>query len=102
MNLIAKEYAAAQDPQKGMLVLSEFAGAAEELKEAVIVNPYSIPSLVRGLKEALEIKVAERRTRMNQMRKRLRRKTVEKWGRTFLDCLKESSYDGKRIRRKKV
>ena len=102
MNLIAKEYAAAQDPQKGMLVLSEFAGAAEELKEAVIVNPYSIPSLVRGLKEALEIKVAERRTRMSQMRKRLRRKTVEKWGRTFLDCLKESSYDGKSVRRKKV
>jgi alpha,alpha-trehalose-phosphate synthase [UDP-forming] len=102
MNLIAKEYAAAQDPQKGMLVLSEFAGAAEELKESVIVNPYSIPSLVRGLKEALEIKVAERRTRMSQMRKRLRRKTVEKWGRTFLDRLKESSYDGKRIRRKKV
>lgn len=101
MNLIAKEYVATQDPQKGMLVLSEFAGAAEELKEGVIVNPYSIPSIVRGLKEALEMKVEERRRRMNQMRKRLRRNNVEKWGAAFLERLRQSPYKEEDARRKK-
>jgi trehalose 6-phosphate synthase len=102
MNLIAKEYVAAQDPQKGMLVLSEFAGAAEELEKAVIVNPYSIPSIVRGLKTALQMHVKERRLRMNHMRDRLRRRTVEKWGETFLERLTICSTAHKTTTRKTI
>lgn len=87
MNLVAKEYIASQNRNRGMLVLSEFAGAAEELKEAVLVNPYSIPSIVRGLKKALEMKPGERYFRMNEMHQRLKRRDIEKWGRLFLEKL---------------
>jgi alpha,alpha-trehalose-phosphate synthase [UDP-forming] len=93
MNLIAKEYVASQDPGKGMLVLSEFAGAAEELKEAVIVNAYSIPSIVRGLKRALEMKPKERHARMDEMRRRLKRRDIKKWGEAFLKKLAVPSSD---------
>lgn len=91
MNLIAKEYVAAQDPDKGMLVLSEFAGAAEDMEEAVIVNPHSIPSIVRGIKKAIEMRPVERRIRMSQMRDRLRRSTVNEWGKDFINKLSRPS-----------
>lgn len=91
MNLVAKEFVAAQAPDKGMLVLSEFAGAAEELKDAVLVNPHSIPSMVKGLKKALEMSPEERIGRMNRMRERLERRTVKQWGRNFLQKLAEPS-----------
>ncbi len=96
MNLVAKEYVVSQDPGRGMLVLSEFAGAAEELKEAVIVNAYSIPSIVRGLKRALEMKPKERHARMDEMRKRLKRRDIRKWGETFLQKLSQTSSDSLR------
>ncbi|MBN2378292.1 trehalose-6-phosphate synthase [candidate division WOR-3 bacterium] len=88
MNLIAKEYAATQSPDKGMLVLSEFAGAAEEMKEAVIVNPHSIPSIKNGLLEAINMSKVERMIRMEAMRNRLKRRTVGKWGEAFLERLR--------------
>lgn len=97
MNLVAKEYVVTQEPGRGMLVLSEFAGAAEELKEAVIVNAYSIPSIVRGLKRALEMKPKERHARMEEMRKRLKRRDIRKWGEAFL---KKLSYPSSVSRRK--
>ncbi len=97
MNLIAKEYVATQSSEKGMLVLSEFAGAAEELKEAVIVNPHSIPSMVKGIKEAVEMRPVERKIRMNEMRKRLKRKTVRKWGEAFLQRLSSTEGEKKNV-----
>lgn len=95
MNLVAKEYVAAQFPEKGMLVLSEFAGAAEEMKDAVHVNPHSIPSMVRGLKKALQMSGKERTARMKRMRERLERRTLRKWGKGFLNKLAAPVKSGK-------
>src|SRR5205823_1372235 len=64
MNLVAKEYVAAQDPQDpGVLILSRFAGAAEDLDEALIVNPYSIDATADVIRQALEMNLSERRAR---------------------------------------
>src|SRR5690606_7300102 len=64
MNLVAKEYVAAQDPDDpGVLVLSQFAGAAEEMKQALIVNPYDIDDMAQQLHRALTMPIEERRER---------------------------------------
>ena len=62
MNLVAKEYVAAQDPEDpGVLVLSQFAGAAEQLEEALIVNPHDPANLATAMRRALEMPLGERR-----------------------------------------
>src|SRR5690606_3980393 len=72
MNLVAKEYIAAQDPSDpGVLVLSQFAGAAEELSEALMVNPYNIDDMALQLHRALTIPLEERRERHATLRRRV-------------------------------
>ena len=71
MNLVAKEYVACQTQSPGVLVLSEFAGAAQELFSALIVNPYDAKAVARALREALWMPHAEREARMNAMRRRV-------------------------------
>jgi trehalose 6-phosphate synthase len=81
MNLVAKEYVAAQDPMDpGVLVLSRCAGAAEELKEALIVNPYVPVDVARGIARALAMSVEERRDRHARLLKRVQTGTANEWG----------------------
>jgi trehalose 6-phosphate synthase len=88
MNLVAKEYVAAQDPESpGVLVLSRFAGAAEEMREAVIVNPYSIDELADGLRQAIQMPVDERIDRWRALYGRVSTNTASSWSRTFLERL---------------
>ncbi|WP_062014131.1 trehalose-6-phosphate synthase [Aureimonas sp. AU4] len=88
MNLVAKEYVAAQDPaDPGVLILSRFAGARAEMPEALIVNPYSTDDLVRALKKALEMPLEERRERHEAMRARVFGNTAHNWCETFLAVL---------------
>jgi trehalose 6-phosphate synthase len=92
MNLVAKEYVAAQDPEDpGVLVLSRFAGAAQELKEALIVNPYDIEAVGESLQEALHIPLDERRDRWAAMYERLRRHDITAWRKAFLADLAEAA-----------
>ena len=85
MNLVAKEFVAAQDPEHpGTLVLSRTAGAAEELREAVLVNPFVQSDLARGIHEALTMSESERRRRHRALFARVRAGTAEEWGRRFL------------------
>jgi trehalose 6-phosphate synthase len=85
MNLVAKEFVAAQDPEHpGVLVLSRTAGAAEELREAVLVNPFVQSDLARGMHEALTMSESERRRRHRALFARVRAGTAEEWGRRFL------------------
>ncbi len=96
MNLVAKEYVASQDADDpGVLLLSRFAGAAEELQEAVLVNPYDTEDLAEGLARAFEMPLAERQERWQAMMKTLRGNDVHRWRQRFLDAL-TSARDGAR------
>ncbi len=88
MNLVAKEYVAAQDDDEpGVLVLSKFAGAAEAMKEALIVNPYDVDEMAETLQHALKMPRDERRTRHRALLERIREHDVHGWYRAFLDAL---------------
>ena len=88
MNLVAKEYVAAQDDKDpGVLVLSKFAGAAEDMKEALIVNPYHIDEMAENLERALKMPLAERRHRQIALMKRIREQDADKWQSSFLAAL---------------
>ncbi|MBT2187841.1 alpha,alpha-trehalose-phosphate synthase (UDP-forming) [Sphingobium nicotianae] len=90
MNLVAKEYVAAQDPEDpGVLILSKFAGAAEQMTEALLVNPYSPEELSDALAQALRMPLEERRQRHRALLKSVEREDVHWWLRTFLDALEQ-------------
>ncbi len=91
MNLVAKEYVAAQnDDDPGVLVLSKFAGAAEALKEAVIVNPYDVDEMAESLQKALRMPLKERKRRQKALLAEVRRHDVHAWSRDFLNALARS------------
>jgi trehalose 6-phosphate synthase len=91
MNLVAKEYVAAQDPDDpGVLVLSEFAGAARELDAALIVNPYDIDGVARALERALSMSLGERLERWMSMADILRHNDVAAWFDGFIAQLKRT------------
>ncbi len=87
MNLVAKEYLASHPKSDGILVLSETAGAAEELKEAVLVDPYQARSLVSGLKRALTMQPPDVSSRATAMQRYLRSHTIDKWAENFMRTL---------------
>jgi len=87
MNLVAKEYVACQRDEPGVLVLSEFAGAAEELFHAIVVNPYDPGAVADALRDALAMPVAHRRRRMAPMRDHVMRLDASRWARSFIDDL---------------
>ena len=90
MNLVAKEFIAAQDPaDPGVLVLSRFAGAAEQLKEALLVNPYDTYGTAESIQIALQMPLAERQKRHQKLLERIRQQDVHWWRRTFLKTLNE-------------
>jgi glucosylglycerol-phosphate synthase len=84
MNLVAKEFVAARPDGDGVLVLSEFAGAAVELQEAVITNPFSNRSMDQAILYALEMPEAERRVRMAGLRDAVARNDIRAWARQVL------------------
>ncbi|MES2978589.1 MAG: alpha,alpha-trehalose-phosphate synthase (UDP-forming) [Pseudomonadota bacterium] len=91
MNLVAKEFIAAQDPaDPGVLVLSRFAGAAEQLKEALLVNPYDTDGTADAIQLALHMPLDERRRRHQALLERIRREDVHWWRRRFLAALADT------------
>ncbi len=92
MNLVAKEYVAAQDPEDpGVLVLSDRAGAASELTDALLVNPYDVLAIAQALKQALDMPLHERRARYEKLHARLRAHNVHSWWRGFVGVLAEDA-----------
>jgi trehalose 6-phosphate synthase len=88
MNLVAKEYVAAQDPDSpGVLVLSRFAGAAEDLQEALIVNPYDIDDIAHALEQALGMSLDERRERHAALYARVKQTDASLWRQSFMAAL---------------
>jgi trehalose 6-phosphate synthase len=92
MNLVAKEYVAAQDPaDPGVLVLSRFAGAAEQLgDDALLVNPYDTQATADAIQHALHMPLDERRARHARLLAQIRRHDVHAWHRSFLNALTET------------
>ncbi len=94
MNLVAKEYIAAQDPRDpGVLVLSRFAGAAEQLKEALLVNPYDSYGTAEVMQQALQMPLDERQQRHKKLLQRIREHDIHWWRKTYLDALAETGMD---------
>lgn len=92
MNLVAKEFVAAQDPDDpGVLVLSELAGAARELDAAIQVNPYDPDEVADRLHQALTLPLGERRERWRQMIRRLREHDITRWRTNFLRALQAAA-----------
>jgi trehalose 6-phosphate synthase/phosphatase len=87
MNLIVKEYVATRQDYRGVAVLSEAAGAASELGEALIVNPNNVGEIAAAIRAALEMPEDEQRDRNAVMHRRLRRYTVQQWAKDFLRAL---------------
>jgi trehalose 6-phosphate synthase len=91
MNLVAKEYVAAQNAaDPGVLVLSKFAGAANELDTALLVNPHDIDGMARTIATALSMPLLERRMRWEAMMAKLRRRSIQHWFESFVEALEKA------------
>jgi trehalose 6-phosphate synthase len=94
MNLVAKEYLAARSDEDGVLVLSKFTGAAVELRDALIVNPYDITGVAEAIHQGLEMGRAERRARIQRMRRHIMDHNVYRWAANVLGDLHELRMEG--------
>jgi len=90
MNLVAKEYVACRSDLGGALVLSEFTGAAAELRQAYLVNPHDLEGVKDAIEAALNQPVEEGRRRMRALRRQVLAHDVDRWARSFLDALAEA------------
>ena len=90
MNLVAKEYVACRNDLGGALVLSEFTGAAAELRQAYLVNPHDLEGVKDAIEAALNQPVEEGRRQMRSMRRQVLAHDVDRWARSFLDALAEA------------
>jgi len=87
MNLVAKEFVASRVDGDGVLILSQFAGAAAELQEAILINPFAIDEFARKIKEAIEMPEMERRRRMKNMRETVASNNIYRWGGSIVSKL---------------
>jgi trehalose 6-phosphate synthase len=95
MNLSAKEYVASRVDDRGVLVLSEFAGAAAELPQAILVNPYDLVGLKAALRRAVAMDSGQQRQRMQAMRRYIRTHDFSYWHEAFLAELDKASQEGR-------
>jgi trehalose 6-phosphate synthase len=99
MNLVAKEFVAAQDEHDpGVLILSTLAGAARELSSALLVNPYDLRAVSHAIQNALSMTLPERRDRHAAMMQVLRRNDIAAWTRRFVEALEQSQQGDARVR----
>jgi trehalose 6-phosphate synthase len=93
MNLVAKEFIASRDDQRGSLILSTFAGAANQLPDALLVNPYDEEQVAAAILRALEMPEEEQETRMRRMRRHVREHNIYRWAANLLSDLTEIRID---------
>ena len=93
MNLVAKEFIAARDDDQGVLILSRFTGAARELRDAVLVNPYDIERTADAIRYALEMNPEERTARMQRLRKVVKEQNIYRWAGNLIADLCEVRLD---------
>ena len=93
MNLVAKEFVAARDDEQGVLLLSAFAGASRELRDALIINPYDTEQLADAIFRALEMEPREKKARMQRMRRAVKENNVYGWAAHLIGALCETRID---------
>jgi trehalose-6-phosphate synthase len=79
MNLVAKEYVASRTDHDGVIILSEFAGVAEEFDEAILVNPFDIEQVAEAIKQAIDLDAEEKRRRMKRLREKVKSRDLTWW-----------------------
>ncbi|HXJ83514.1 MAG TPA: trehalose-6-phosphate synthase [Candidatus Methylomirabilis sp.] len=87
MNLVAKEFVSVRDDEDGVLILSQFAGASSELRDALLVNPYDLDGMAEAVRMAVELSPDERRVRMARMRQDVREHNIYRWAGLLLSEL---------------
>src|SRR5690242_14490877 len=87
MNLVAKEFVAARDDEQGVLILSRFTGAARELHDAVLVNPYDMEQTAEAIRYSLEMEPEERTARMQRLRKVVKEQNIYRWAGNLIAAL---------------
>ncbi len=102
MNLVAKEYIASKTDGRGVLILSEMAGAAKEMSEALIVNPNDKAQIADAIKQAIEMPLEEQIERNTVLQNRLKRYNVEKWATDFLNTLDNVRQDEQKYLAKRL
>lgn len=102
MNLVAKEYVATKRDNAGVLILSEMAGAAVEMSDALLINPNDIGEIERAIHMALEMPDEEQKRRMGRMQEVVSTGTVDKWAADFIGGLTETIRKNQELRRKKL
>jgi len=102
MNLVAKEYLAAKRDNPGVLILSEMAGAAIELREAIIVNPNDVSEIERSILQALEMPEEEQFIKLHLMQKDISRQTVDKWATDFVHEVHKIRALNEKLSRKRI
>jgi trehalose 6-phosphate synthase len=93
MNLVSKEFVASREDERGTLILSTFTGAARELSDALLVNPYDVSQLADSIHRALEMSEEEQSTRMQRMRHNVREHNIYRWAAHLLSDLTEIRID---------
>ena len=93
MNLVAKEFLAARRDERGVLILSQFTGAARELRDALLVNPYDIDQTAEAIRAALEMEPEEKQLRMHRMRKYIKEHNIYQWAGNLITALAELRLD---------
>jgi trehalose 6-phosphate synthase len=89
MNLVCKEYVAAQDPEDpGVLILSRFAGAAIDMRRALLVNPYDAESVANAIAQALDMPLEERRARHQALLAVVSNYDIDRWQQDFMNALR--------------
>jgi len=94
MNLVAKEFLAARRDERGVLILSQFTGAARELRDALLVNPYDVDQTAEAIRAALEMDPEEKQTRVHRMRRLIRENNIHRWAGNLITELCELRLDG--------
>jgi len=90
MNLVAKEFIATRTDKSGVLILSEMAGAAQEMSEALLINPNNYNQIADAIHQAIEMPPEEQKKRVTILQKRLKRYNVEKWANDFMNALEKT------------
>jgi trehalose 6-phosphate synthase len=94
MNLVAKEFLAARRDERGVLILSQFTGAARELRDALLVNPYDVDQTAEAIRAALEMEPEEKQSRMHRMRRVVKEHNIYRWAGNLITELCELRLEG--------
>ncbi len=102
MNLVAKEFLAARSDERGVLILSQFTGAARELRDALLVNPYDIDQSADAIRVALEMEPEDKQLRMHRMRRTVKEHNIYRWAGNLISELCEVRLDAPEDKHEKL